>query len=113
MTTPETGGPVNDRSKQLFDELEATLRDLPDERREKIMDKLEGKTTFRVPEVAELLDMSEATVRRKLRAGDIPGVKLNKSWRVSRAELENWWRDKGGGDLFPDTDQKDSEDSEG
>jgi excisionase family DNA binding protein len=91
---------VDERSKQLFDELEATLRDLPDDRREQIMAKLECKTTFRVPEVADLLDMSETTVRRKLRAGDLPGVKLDKSWRVSRAELARWWREKGGGELF-------------
>jgi len=102
---------VDDKSEKLFDELEATLRDLPDDRREQIMGKLEGKTTFRVPEVAELLDMSETTIRRKLRAGDIPGVKLNGGWRVSRAELERWWREKGGGALFSDTE--DSEGSEG
>jgi excisionase family DNA binding protein len=93
---------VDERSKHLFDELEATLRDLPDDRRTQIMEKLEGKTTFRVPEVADLLDVSETTVRRKLRAGDLPGVKLDKSWRISRAELARWWREQGGGELFDD-----------
>lgn len=93
---------MNERSKRLFDELEETLRDLPDDRRTQIMEKLEGKTTFRVSEVADLLDMSETTVRRKLRAGDLPGVKLDKSWRVSRADLARWWREQGGGELYAD-----------
>jgi len=83
-----------------MDALEAEMRRLDDDRTEGLMDKLEGKTSFRVPEVAELLDYSEETIRRKLRSGDLPGVKLGKSWRVSREALEEWWREEGGGELF-------------
>jgi len=83
-----------------MDALEAEMRRLDDDRTEGLMDKLEGKTSFRVSEVAELLDYSEETIRRKLRSGDLPGVKLGKSWRVSREALEEWWREEGGGELF-------------
>lgn len=41
-----------------------------------------------VAEVAALLRVSPATVRRWLTAGDAKGVKVGKSWRVSQAEVD-------------------------
>ncbi len=41
-----------------------------------------------VPEVAEILRASVKTVRLWLEQGKLHGVKMGKSWRVSRADLE-------------------------
>ena len=41
-------------------------------------------------EVADLLKMNPQVVLRKLQAGEIPGYKIGKEWRVSRARLIDW-----------------------
>jgi excisionase family DNA binding protein len=38
-------------------------------------------------EVAELLRVQPKTVRRMLCAGELPGVRVGKAWRVPRVEL--------------------------
>lgn len=38
-------------------------------------------------EVAELLDCEPSTVQSKARAGELPGVKIGRSWRFPRAAL--------------------------
>jgi excisionase family DNA binding protein len=49
-----------------------------------------------VAQVADRLQQSEITVRRKIRAGEIPSVRLARSGRaavrVPAAELEAWLR---------------------
>lgn len=62
---------------------------------------------FTLQEVAELLKLSNRSVRRYVQRGDIPAVKVGQEWRISRADLENYFRDNGGmslfGDALPDT----------
>lgn len=41
-------------------------------------------------EVADVLKMNPQVVLRKLLAGEIPGYKIGKEWRVSRAKLVEW-----------------------
>lgn len=41
-----------------------------------------------VSQVADMLGISVRTVRRKLEQRELPGVKIGKSWRVSRTKLE-------------------------
>lgn len=41
-------------------------------------------------EVAEVLKMNPQVVLRKLQAGEIPGYKIGKEWRVSRTKLIDW-----------------------
>ncbi len=41
-------------------------------------------------EVADVLKMNPQVVLRKLLAGEIPGYKIGKEWRVSRAKLLGW-----------------------
>ncbi len=52
-----------------------------------------------VDETAELLRLGESTVRRKIRTGQIPAVRLAShgrgTVRVPRDELEAWLRRKG------------------
>lgn len=46
-------------------------------------------------DVAERLKMHRDTVRRLLRSGEIPGVKIGRSWRVPSDKLAQWVNDKG------------------
>jgi excisionase family DNA binding protein len=41
-------------------------------------------------EVAELLKIKEATVRRWIRDGDMPAVNLGRDWRVAVIQLEEF-----------------------
>ncbi|MDN3506922.1 MAG: PTS sugar transporter subunit IIA [Simkaniaceae bacterium] len=45
---------------------------------------------LKIKDVAELLSVSETTIRRWLLDGKIPAYKLNKQYRFSRIEIENW-----------------------
>jgi len=93
----------------MLDSLADDIDSLPDERKDLLMGKIEGHKTFTVPEVAELLALSETTVRRKLRDGEISGVQTGNGWRVSRADLEAWWGEHGGGALFDDGSERDDD----
>lgn len=43
-----------------------------------------------IPEVAEITKESEDNLRRRCAAGQIPAVKLGKSWRVSESALSEF-----------------------
>src|SRR5277367_732868 len=45
---------------------------------------------LKIKDVAELLSVSETTVRRWLTDGKIPAYRLNHQYRFSRIEIENW-----------------------
>lgn len=45
---------------------------------------------LKIKDVAELLNVSETTVRRWLVDGKIPAYRLNRQYRFSRAEIEDW-----------------------
>ncbi len=45
---------------------------------------------LKIKDVAELLNVSETTIRRWLTSGRIPAYKLNHQYRFSRDEIENW-----------------------
>lgn len=45
---------------------------------------------LKIKDVAELLNVSETTVRRWLNDSKIPAYKLNGQYRFSRIEIENW-----------------------
>ncbi len=45
---------------------------------------------LKIKDVAELLSVSETTIRRWLTDGKIPAYKLNRQYRFSRIEIENW-----------------------
>jgi excisionase family DNA binding protein len=44
-------------------------------------------------EVADILKMNPQVVLRKLLARRMPGFKLGKDWRVSKADLKKWLKD--------------------
>jgi excisionase family DNA binding protein len=41
-------------------------------------------------EVAELLRLNHQVVQRKLQAGDIPGYRIGRDWRVEQSQLMDW-----------------------
>jgi len=45
---------------------------------------------LKIKDVAELLNVSETTVRRWLAAGKIPAYRINHQFRFSRSEIQNW-----------------------
>lgn len=45
---------------------------------------------LKIKDVAELLNVSETTIRRWLGDGKIPAYRLNHQYRFSRIEIENW-----------------------
>lgn len=47
-------------------------------------------TYFTVDEIAETLRVNPQTIRRYLQSGKLNGVKLQGSWRISDADLQNF-----------------------
>lgn len=45
---------------------------------------------LKIKDVAELLSVSETTIRRWLADGKIPAYRMNSQYRFSRIEIENW-----------------------
>jgi len=45
---------------------------------------------LKVPEVAEMLRIARNTVYQRVGEGEIPSVRIGRSVRVSRKELERW-----------------------
>ena len=45
---------------------------------------------LKIKDVAELLNVSETTIRRWLIEGKIPAYRLHHQYRFSRIEIENW-----------------------
>jgi len=45
---------------------------------------------LKIKDVAELLSVSEKTIRRWLQSGKIPAYRLNHQYRFSRLEIQNW-----------------------
>jgi excisionase family DNA binding protein len=50
----------------------------------------EQQSFFTPQEVSELLRVSDYTVRRWIRQGDLPAYKVGRSWRVSASAIEKW-----------------------
>lgn len=45
---------------------------------------------LKIKDVAELLNISESTVRKWLSEGKIPAYRLNRQYRFNRSEIEDW-----------------------
>ena len=45
---------------------------------------------LKIKDVAELLSVSETTIRRWVNDGKIPAYRLQQQYRFSRSEIENW-----------------------
>lgn len=49
-----------------------------------------GRATYTVPEVAEMLGISRATVYVLLRAGEIPARRVGSRWIIARRRFDSW-----------------------
>lgn len=47
-----------------------------------------------IPEVTAYLKVCKATTQRWAKEGVLPAVKLGKSWRIRRSDLEAWYESK-------------------
>lgn len=45
---------------------------------------------YTAAEVADLLRMNPQVIQRKLQAGEIPGYRIGREWRVEQAQLLTW-----------------------
>ena len=45
-------------------------------------------------EVAELLNISDYTIKRFAREGRIPDRKIGRQWRFSRQEIDDWFKER-------------------
>ncbi len=68
-----------------------------------------GKTTFTLAEAAQLLSCHRETLRRAILEGELRAAKLGRGYRISRSDLESFWTEKGGGELFGKTGEKGEE----
>jgi excisionase family DNA binding protein len=50
----------------------------------------ELRRAYRVPEVAELLAVSEKSVRARIKTGDLPAFRIGREYRIPPEELELW-----------------------
>jgi len=51
---------------------------------------------YTVKELAEILKVNRVTVQRWCKTGEIPAVKIGKSYRVEKKDFENWYKSKKG-----------------
>jgi excisionase family DNA binding protein len=58
--------------------------------------------TLTVKDIAAITDRSISTVQKWMRKGYIPAVRIGNEYRVSKADLNEWWKGRGGNVLFPE-----------
>ena len=58
------------------------------------------RQTFSLKEVATLLGCHSETVRRAIKRGDLKASKMGPRYRISKADLSEYYRGNGGGELF-------------
>ena len=61
------------------------------------------KTTYTLAEAADLLSCHKETLRRAIKSGSLRAAKIGKEYRISKADLEDFWAVRGGGALFDDS----------
>lgn len=64
---------------------------------------------LKIKDVADLLNISETTVRRWLADGKIPAYRISHQYRFNRAEIENWVISHKQGRISMSLDDKNSE----
>jgi len=58
------------------------------------------KTTFTLAEAAALLSCHAETLRRAIKNGSLRAARLGREYRISRTDLQAFWTERGGSDLF-------------
>ena len=58
------------------------------------------KTTFTLTEAATLLSCHAETLRRAIKNGTLHAARLGREYRISRTDLQAFWTESGGSELF-------------
>lgn len=58
------------------------------------------KTTFTLSEAADILSCHSETLRRAIKDGVLRAARLGREYRISRSDLQAFWTERGGGELF-------------
>ena len=58
------------------------------------------KTTFTLAEAAALLSCHAETLRRAIKSKALHAARLGREYRISRTDLQAFWTERGGSDLF-------------
>ena len=74
----------------------STLEEWEDTLKEALM----RKEVYTVKEAADLLHCHENTIRREIKRGKLKASKIGRDWRISRADLQSYWKSLGGNQLF-------------
>lgn len=62
----------------------------------------ENRATVTTRELANDVDRKPQTVQKWIREGYIKAVRLGHEYRIAKADVNAWWRSRGGGLLYPD-----------
>ena len=92
--------------KKRLDELAKRIKAQPPDRQEQLMAEIQAELqmAYTPAEVATMCAVHPETVRRWIRSGDLLALSIGRDWRISKVELARFWRRRGGGELFSDTD---------
>lgn len=63
-------------------------------------DPMKLKNIYTIIEAAELLHCHCNTLRKEIKAGKLKAARVGRDIRISRTELERYFKTKGGGELF-------------
>jgi excisionase family DNA binding protein len=66
--------------------------------------RIDDKNVMTVHDVAEYLYLSRAKVYRLAKAGEIPAMRIGRSWRFRKDMLDDWFRQSVRTDLEPAID---------
>lgn len=55
----------------------------------------EDAVALTVNECAEFLRLSPKTIRRRIEDGELPAIKLERSWRIARSDLKTYLQERG------------------
>lgn len=70
------------------------------------------KATFTLAEAAKLLSCHPETLRRAIKDQSLRAARLGRGFRISKLDLQTFWIERGGGDLFEKTEAEDPETKE-
>ena len=61
------------------------------------------QVAFSITEATQILGVSRSTVMRALHSGELKAARFaSRTYRISATELQRYWKDRGGGELWPE-----------
>jgi excisionase family DNA binding protein len=68
------------------------MRKVKKPKKPRLESKLRKNRLLTIKELSEYLDLAEITVYRLAQRGELPGIKIGKSWRFRKARVNEWIR---------------------